>query len=171
MHTELLQLIKERRSVREFTSDPVSKIDVMAIVEAGIWAPSAKNNQPWKFVIVNDSSLSSLISEFSVYSSIIAQSKALICVFLDSDVTSSDNLDLYSTGALLQNMVLATESLGLGSVWLGELQECRERIQSELGITDKYELAAILAIGYPAHRNQKSHRKNVSDFILKHIGG
>lgn len=122
-------------------------------------------------MVIHDSSVGALISELSIYSTIIAQSKVLIAVYLDVDNENDDVLVQQSTGAVLQNMMLTAESLGLGSVWLGELRECRDRISIELGMATKYELAAMLAIGYPAHRNQKSHRKNVTDFILKNIGG
>lgn len=171
MNTDLLQIIKQRRSIREFTDEPVSKIDVMTIIEAGSWAPSARNHQPWKFVIIHEVGLRALLAELTMYSTIIAQCQVLIGVYLDNELVRDNNLDLQSTGAAVQNMLLATEALGLGGVWLGEVMDCRDRISAELGIAAKYELAALLAIGYPAHRNQKSHRKNIHDFILKHIGG
>jgi len=85
--------------------------------------------------------------------------------------TGNDDLEQQSVEAALQNMLLAAESLGLGAVWIGELQGSRDRINTELGIAQRYQLAAMLAIGYPAHRNQRSYRKHVNDFILKTIGG
>lgn len=171
MTIDLQQAIKERRSVREFTVDPVSKVDLMTIIEAGTWAPSANNYQPWRFVCIQDGSLRSLISEFTVYSTIVSQCQALIAVYLDKNAAFEEIHDQQSTGAVVQNMLLTADSLGLGAVWLGEVRKNGEAVSRELGIGDQYELAAILAIGYPAHRNQKSHRKNVNDFILKHIGG
>jgi nitroreductase len=171
MILDLQKTIKERRSVREFTVDPVSELDLMTIIEAGIWAPSAKNNQPWKFVCVQDGSVRALLSDYTVYSTIIAQCQALIAVYLDKALSFEEVQDQQSVGAVVQNMLLTTDSLGLGAVWLGEVRKNAIEFNKELGISDQYELAAMLAIGYPAHRNQKSHRKTVNDFILKNIGG
>jgi nitroreductase len=64
------------------------------------------------------------------------------------------------------NILLTAESLGLGTVWLGQIVKNKHEVNAELGISSRYDLMAV-AVGYPAHRNQKSHRKSVNDFILK----
>ncbi|SHO45459.1 nitroreductase family protein [Desulfopila aestuarii] len=171
MHTDLLQVVKERRSVREFTNEPVSQIDIMNILEAGCWAPSVRNNQPWKFVVISDPGMRAILSEHSIYSTIISQCPVVIAVYLEDDKGTSSAMGNQAIGAAIQNMLLVAEDIGLGGVWLGDIQDCRDKINIELGIAEKYNLAAMLAIGYPAHRNQKSHRKHVNDFILKNIGG
>lgn len=68
-------------------------------------------------------------------------------------------------------MLPGVEDIGLGGVLLGEIEDCRDAINIKLGIAEKYNLAAMLAIGYSVHRNQKSHRKHINDCILKTIGG
>lgn len=171
MKSDMLQTIKERRSVREFTAEPVSKLDVMTILEAGSWAPSVRNTQPWKFVVIHDPGIRAILSDQTIYGTMLCQCQVVVAVFLDTEKAGDDELALQSAGAVVQNMLLASDSLGLGAVWLGDLKESRDRITLELGIEEKYRLAAMLAIGYPAHRNQKSHRKHVNDFILKTIGG
>ena len=174
MRTGLLQELKERRSVREFTDEPVSELDLASIIEGGAWAPSAKNTQPWKFVLIQDGGLRSILSELTLYSTIVINCKALIAVYLETPEGSStlDKIQNHqSAGAVVQNMLLVAESLGLGGVWIGEVCKNAEKVNKELGVDQKYELAAMVAIGYPAHRNQKSHRKNVNEFILKNIGG
>jgi len=54
MENSILKAIKERRSIREFTNESVSEKDLKTLIEAAIWAPSGKNNQPWRFVILID---------------------------------------------------------------------------------------------------------------------
>lgn len=171
MNTDLLQMIKERRSVREFTHEPVSQIDIMNILEAGSWAPSVKNNQPWKFVVISDPGMRAILSEQTIYSTQISQCQVVIAVYIVNHVDTDMALSHQAVGAAIQNMLLVSESIGLGAVWLGDLNGCGARINCELGIAEKYQLAAMLAIGYPAHRNQKSHRKHINDCILKTIGG
>ena len=162
----LLEVIKQRRSVREFTDAKVSTLDVQAVIEAGTWAPSEKNHQPWKFAVVEDESLGHLLAEKTVYSTVVSSCPVLIFVYLDTKSMHDEILDQQSVGAVMQNMMLAAELLDLGTVWLGQIRECRDEVNRELGIDARYDLAGVLAIGYPAHRNQKSHRKSVADFLL-----
>lgn len=171
MEKSMLQAIKERRSVREFTDEPVSAKDLMTLVEAGIWAPSGKNNQPWRFVILTDEEMRKNIADLTLYRHIVANCRSLIVVFLDTDAMYDEVKDHQSTGAAIQNMLLTAESLGLGAVWLGQILKNKHEVNAELGIGNRYDLMAVIAVGHPAHRNQKSHRKNVNDFILKKIGG
>lgn len=162
----LLEIIKQRRSVREFTDASISSLDVQSIIEAGTWAPSEKNHQPWKFSIVEDEALRSLVAEKTIYSAMVSSCPILVCVYLDQETVQDTVLDQQSVGAVMQNMMLAAELLDLGTVWLGQIRERGDEVNRELGIDARYELAGVLAIGYPAHRNQKSHRKRVSDFLL-----
>jgi nitroreductase len=168
---DLLQAIRERRSVREFTSDPVSDLDLTTILEAGCWAPSIRNAQPWRYVVIRDDGMRAILSDMCIYSTIIVQCPVLVAVYLDRAIEIDNQLAQQSIGAVIQNMLLTTESLGMGAVWLGDLRDSQDRLSRELGIGEQYQLAAMLAIGYPAHRNQKSHRKHVSECILKTIGG
>lgn len=162
----LLESIKQRRSIREFTDERVSTFDVMSVVEAGTWAPSEKNHQPWRFIIVEQESLRHLIADKTLYSSLISSCQSLVGVYLDKEFVSDQILDQQSVGAAIQNMLLAAELLDLGAVWIGQIREKGEEVNRELGVDGRYELAGMVAIGYPAHRNQKSHRKPVEDFLL-----
>ena len=171
MYTNLLETIKTRRSVREFTAEPVSQLDVMQILEAGSWAPSIHNCQPWKFVVVQDAGVRATLSACTKYSTSVSQCQVIACLFIGLSGNCASEVAHQSAGAAIQNMLLTADDLGLGAVWLGDIQDCREQIRQELGIDAQYQLAAMVAIGYPAHRNQKSHRKHVQDFILKTIGG
>lgn len=163
--------IRNRRSIREFTGEPVSRDALEKIVSAGIWAPSGLNNQPWRFSLVRDRATSEKIAQHTTYSHIILGAPALIMVFLDKEAMYSEVKDYQSAGACIQNMLLAAEEIGLGAVWLGQILQNKDKINEILSLSDKYELMAVLAIGYPQHRNQKSQRKLFADFILQEIGG
>ena len=80
----ILKAIHGRRSIREYTTEPVSREQLLQIVEAGLWAPSGLNNQPWRFVIVKDVKTRTLLAAQTSYSHIILASPALIVVYLAS---------------------------------------------------------------------------------------
>ncbi|MEN8257657.1 MAG: nitroreductase family protein [Thermodesulfobacteriota bacterium] len=169
MPNKILQAIYGRRSRREFTEDPVGREELQEIVTAGIWAPSGLNNQPWRFVVITDAKTREKLSTTTHYSHIVQGAQALIGVFLDSDAVYDLVKDHQSVGACIQNMLLAAESLSLGGVWLGQILKNKEQVNHILGIEERYELMAMLAFGHPAHRNQKSNRKDLNHFILKTV--
>jgi nitroreductase len=167
----VLHAIQKRRSIREFSDLAVSQEDLMAIAEAGVWAPSGKNNQPWRFVLITDDKVRHEIGSLTLYSHIIYSCRALIAVYLDAEAMYDPIKDYMSAGAAIQNMLLTVESLGLGAVWLGQILKNKKQVSTVLGIENRYNLMAVLAIGHPLHRNQKSHRKDMVDFIIKKFGG
>jgi nitroreductase len=171
MEDVIFQAIKRRRSIREFTDKRVSLQDLMAIVEAGIWAPSGKNNQPWRFVLVTDDEIRNKIAETTLYSHIVYSCRALIAVYIDPDAMYDPVKDYMSVGAAIQNMLLMIESLDLGAVWLGQILKNKRQVSDIFGVEKRFDLMAMIAIGHPSHRNQKSHRKDISDFIIKKLGG
>jgi len=169
MSKTVLDAIKSRRSIREFTDDPVSVESLRLIVEAGIWAPSGLNNQPWRFVIISDYGVRKKISELTHYSHIVLAAHALIAVYLDVGAMYDDTKDHQSAGACIQNMLLAAEELGLGAVWLGQILKNKKRVNALLKLDEDLDLMAIIALGYPQHRNQQSQRKSLAEFIIKEI--
>lgn len=167
MANKILEAIYARRSRREFTDEPVNSKDLQEIIKAGIWAPSGLNNQPWRFVIVTDAAVREQLSATTRYSHIVKGAQALIAVFLDQEAVYDATKDHQAAGACVQNMLLAIESLSLGGVWLGQILNNKKQVNDILGLGDRYELMAVVAIGHPAHRNQQSNRKELHNFILK----
>ena len=169
MNSPVLEAIYKRRSIREFSDTEISIEKLHEIVKAGIWAPSGLNNQPWRFVIIQDSDVKEKLAGQTHYGHIVRGAKALIAVYLAKDEMYDAVKDHQSAGACIQNMLLATEALGLGGVWLGQILKNKVAVNGILGLSDNFDLMAILALGYPLHHNQKSRRKEVSEMLLKHI--
>lgn len=165
----VLQAIYNRRSRREFTEQRVEMSDLHEIITAGIWAPSGLNNQPWRFVVVTDPATITQLSETTHYSHIVVSAPALIAVYLDTQSMYDEVKDHQSVGACIQNMLLAIEDLGLGGVWLGQILKNKNDVNCILGVSHDYDLMAVVALGHPAKKDQQSNRKNLDDFILKHI--
>lgn len=165
----VLEAIFARRSIRQYTADSVSQQDVQTVLEAGRWAPSGLNNQPWRFAVVRDSNVKEEIAKQTRYRQIILNAPVIIIVFIDNDAGYDRVKDCQGIGACLQNMWLATHALGLGGVWLGEILKNKERVAEILETPESYELMAVLAIGHPKHRQQKSDRKSLSELVFKEV--
>ncbi len=168
MKDEVLRVIRERRSIRKFTPEKVDKKLIEIILEAGRWAPSGLNNQPWRFVLVlEDEKKKSSLAACTKYGKIIQGAPALIVVLIDREVMYNSTKDYQAIGACIQNMLLAIHALGLGGVWLGEILNRSEDVLSILGVDgQRYELMAVIALGYPA-KEGKSHRKPLNELILE----
>ncbi len=171
MKEPVFETIVSRRSIREFTPRPVSTAQLHRIVTAGIWAPSGLNNQPWRFVLIRDKDTAGQLARQTRYSRIVESAPALIGVYLDTEAMYDPVKDHQAAGACIQNMLLCITEMGLGAVWLGQILQNKLRVNEILGLDTRYDLMALVALGYPAHRNQRSRRKPLADFILKEIGG
>ena len=169
MTPPILDAIHRRRSIREFTDQPVEKNKLHEIIKAGTWAPSGLNNQPWRFATIADTAVKNDIAGLTRYSHIIKAAFALIAVFIDKKAMYHEVKDHQAMGACIQNMLLAAEALDLGAVWLGEILKNAQQVNAVLEIGDQYDLMAVIALGYPTHHNQKSQRKDIKETIIKEI--
>jgi len=147
--------IKQRRSIRKFLTRPVSDDDLAEIITAGSWAPSGLNNQPWRFATVVERSTLDRLAGLTRYGHILKNCAAAIVVFLDREAMYNDLKDHQAAGACIQNMLLATEELGLGGVWLGEILNQAAEVNRVLEIPERYELMAVLALGHPADNDHR----------------
>lgn len=163
----VIKAIYRRRSIREFTGQPVAMATLREIVKAGIQAPSGLNNQPWRFVLVTDGASKEQLADLTQYNHIVREAAGLIAVYLDQEAMYDATKDAQSAGACIQNMLLATEAYGLGAVWIGQILKNKAMVNEVFNLDDRYELMALLAIGQPAHHNQSSSRKGLEHFFLK----
>lgn len=163
---ELLEIITSRRSIRKFRTVAVPPALLDQILEAGRWAPSGLNNQPWRFGIVTDRNIISAISKLTHYSQVVLASQALIPVFLDTEKSYHREKDIMAIGACIQNMLLEVHSLGLGAVWLGEILRSDREIRELLGLAGPLELMAVIALGYPGEAPKPTKRKALQELVL-----
>ena len=162
----VLQAIHARRSIRHYTAAPVSRDLIMAALEAASWAPSGLNNQPWRFAIIWDKPLQEAVAALSKYSSILNSAAVLIAVFLDKEASYDYTKDCQAIGACLQNLLLSLHAMDLGAVWIGEILKNKERVVETLNLPAHLELMAVVAVGHPASRTQRSRRRPVEELIL-----
>ncbi|MEJ2672346.1 MAG: nitroreductase family protein [Deltaproteobacteria bacterium] len=164
--SSIMKAIHERRSVRQFTDAPVSRDLIMTAMEAASWAPSGLNNQPWRFVIIWDKSWQEALADLTRYSNTLKSAAVLIAVFLDKEASYDYTKDCQAVGACLQNLLLALHSMDLGAVWIGEILKNQARIIELLKLSARLELMAVVAVGHPAGRSQKSTRRPLEELIL-----
>ena len=164
----VLEALHERRSIRKYTDEPVSREDLTAILQAGRWAPSGLNNQPYRFLIIRDDDARvEPLAECTKYSHIVKAAKVLICIFLDKQAMYSEMKDHQGAGACIQNMMLAAHSLGLGTVWLGQIINDQQAVLNVLDLsTEEYELQAVIALGHPDQQGS-SKRNELSEYMLE----
>lgn len=164
----VLKAINERRSIRKYQDKPVSREDLLAILEAGRWAPSGLNNQPWRFLVIkHDDERKEKLEGCTKYAHVLRRANALICVLLDKEAMYSQIKDNQGAGACIQNMLLAAHSLGLGAVWIGQIINDQPLALSAMGLSSEdYELQAVLAIGHPDQKGS-SDRKPLSQLLVE----
>ncbi len=163
---DILEGIYTRRSVRKYTGEPVDRPMVMEILKAGSWAPSGLNNQPWRFVVACDRGKRSELAKLTRYSRILEDAPVAIAVFLDRSAMYNETKDHQAIGACLQNMLLAAHALGLGAVWLGEILKNSTAVARLLDVPESMELMAVVAVGHPASRDQRSERRETGELLL-----
>jgi len=167
MTSPVLAAIYNRRSVREFTDERVQIEQLHEIIRAGTWAPSGLNNQPWRFVIIREATIREQLARQTRYGHVVRAAGALIAVYPDGNAMYDSIKDHQAAGACLQNMLLATDALGLGAVRLGQILKNKKEVNRILQLGDELDLMAVVAVGHPRHRDQKSRRQDLHEFILK----
>lgn len=166
---DLLEGIYTRRSIRQFTDEPVDRDQLVEIIKAGTWAPSGLNNQPWRFVIVTSAAVRGELAKQTKSRHVIERAPACIAVFVDRSAMYNDVKDHQSMGACIQNMLLAAHGLGLGAVWLGEILKNADAVRTILDLPKEMELMAVVALGHPAPGKHSSKRRDVPEVILKKL--
>lgn len=148
----ILDIIRQRRSIRYFENKSVEMEKIMTILEAGRWAPCSGNRQAWKFVVqkrVRGSYSAKHELEFEDEKK--RQGAVLIYVAIDERLYPERYSGAMDAAAAIQNMLLITSHLGLGGCWLylAELTN-QNKLREKLGLEDYYYIYSCILLGYPA---------------------
>lgn len=157
---ELWEAILTRRSIRKFTSQPISDEQIEKILRAGMQAPSARNKQPWHFVVVKNRELLDKISVIHPYAYMLKEAPLGILICGDSKIEITIEYIVQDCSAATQNMLLAAHDLGLGAVWLGIYpREPRIKALRELlKIPENIIPISMIAVGYPNEKKTPENR-------------
>lgn len=172
----VLITIHERRSVTRFKSTQIPQNILEAILEAGIWAPSWVNSQPWNFIVVKDPSMKKKLNEYAatILGRGIEEAPVIIVVVVNP--TKDPHHYVEDAAAATQNMTLAVHSLGYASYWVGvfdrqnEKGSAEQKIKELLKIPAAYRVISLLPIGEQAEIPTKK-RKMISEVVFEdHFG-
>jgi len=162
-----MKLIKSRRSVRKYGDEVPDDAFIDRVLEAGAWAPSGLNNQPWAFAVVKDPDTRGRIGELTHYAKTVNAAPVLLCVFLDNNKTYDRTKDCQAIGACIENMLLYIHSEGMGAVWLGEILKNKEKVAEVLKAPEHLELMAVIAVGSPGENGvHEGKRRAVTESVF-----
>lgn len=164
---ETEKCIFTRVSRRRYESTEIEPDLLQKLIEAAIRAPSGKNNQPWKFKIIDKIEMIEKISACSLSGTWMKNSSVLIAVFLNKRDLYDYIKGVQSCGAAIQNILLSAHNIGLGACWIGDILSCSNKVFEILQINDDtLELMGIVSLGYTEGEKNITERKPLADFLL-----
>jgi nitroreductase len=162
---ELMEAIRARRSIRRFLEQPVEEEKILAVLESGRLAPSAKNMQDWRFIVVRDQATRQKLAVAAKDQQFVAQAPVVIAACGTSSyiMTCGQPTCSIDVTIALDHMTLAAASLGLGTCWIGAFYE--DQAKKILGVPDEIRVVALMPLGYPAEDPLPRPRKEVGDIM------
>lgn len=164
----VLKAIKDRRSIREYKEDPIPEDALLRILEAARLAPSGKNLQPWKFIVVKDKGLRQRLAQASAEQFFIAKAPVIVvaCGFPDD---CYERMGRYmrswsvDVAIALEHLILQAQEEGFGTCWIGSFEE--KDVKSILNIPEEVKVLALTPLGYPAETSPYRGRKRLDEII------
>jgi nitroreductase len=180
------ECIRGRRSVRAYKDKKVSRKNIETILEAGVWAPTAHNAQPWRFIVIEDKSIINLISDetkkamrkalpsiakrFETEKDVICYN-APVLILICTKTDPGNYMTLHDSLLAAQNMFLKAYALGLGTCYIGWIDYMNykhpEILRKIVGVPEGYLVHVPLIVGYP--KNKMGSGKRDKPNILKWI--
>lgn len=149
-----IETLFSRRSIRKYTAEPVSEQTLQIILEAAMSAPSAGNQQPWHFMLINDRKLLDQIPSLHPHSMMCREAPMAILVCGDPTLEKHVGYWVQDCAAATENLLLSIHALGLGGVWVGVYPR-DERVtgfRRLLNIPEHVVPFALIPIGHPAEQ-------------------
>ena len=169
----LLNLLKTRRSIRRYRPDSVPDEMVEQLLEAGRWAPSASNRQPWTFIVVRNEAIRQQVAEHAALYFIrwahAAEAPLLIVLCGDSRNPAYRRYLHEDIGLAGSQIMLQAKALGLGTCWIGALD--RKAIAGILKMPDHLEIVGLLTVGFPAEDPPPTSRKPLAEIVHYEVYG
>lgn len=161
--------VLSRRSIRKYTSEPVTDEELDRLLRAAMAAPSAGNQQPWHFVVLRDRGVLRAITEFHPYARMLPEAPLAILVCGAPGGLKWSQLWDQDCSAATENLLIEAERLGLGAVWLG-VHPIAERVtglRALLGIPETIVPFSIVPVGRPAERKPPADRYDAARVHLE----
>jgi len=148
---DVLEAIHTRRSIRHFTEEPVDHDDLHTIFTAAMAAPSAGNEQPWRFIVVQDKEMLLRLSQATQWAQPLSRAPLGLVVCADTTVLKYEGFWVIDCAAAIENALLAAHAIGLGGVWLGVYpeQQLVDAVRAIFDLPPHIIPMSMVAIGHP----------------------
>jgi nitroreductase len=177
---KFLELVQQRRSVRRYAPEPISRKDLDQCIEAARLAPSANNEQPWYFIVVDDRQaiqqlVAAAMSGIYATSRFVKHAAALVVVITEPGKLSNQvgsrfrrtHFNLIDIAIACEHLVLQAQELGIGSCWLGWFKE--KAVKRFLKLPRSARIDIVISLGYPRADDQaKVRQRKTLDSIRRY---
>lgn len=182
---EILEAIKNRRSIRKYKADPVDDKTLETILDAARLAPSWANTQCWRFIVVRDNSLKSQLSEALTPPSptmaanpavnavknapvviVACAEKGLAGIYGGKPTTDKgESWFMFDVALAMENLMLAATALGLGTVHIGQFDA--RKAAAALGVPENFAVVEMTPVGYPEFQPNPRPRKTLAEIVFR----
>jgi len=171
---DLFEAIEKRRSIRSYKPTPIPNEHLKKILEAARLAPSGKNLQPWRFIIVRDPERKRMLAEAAMNQMFIAEADVVTVALSDPTIYSSTGTRrripyLQDPMIAIEHMVLAATALGYGTCWIGAFNE--DKVKQIVNAPEELAVIALLPIGVPNESPPPRPRKSFEEIFFSEVYG
>lgn len=163
---EVKEAIQTRRSVRAYQDKEVPEEKIKKVLEAARSAPSANNQQPWKFIVVRDPKNREKLTRAAANQSFVGEAPVIIvAVALQPESVMRCGVPKYPVDLAIavDHMTLLAVDEGLGTCWIGAFYQ--DEVRKILNIPEKYKVVALLPLGFPADKPGSKFRKPLEEMV------
>lgn len=163
---DIYEAIKKRRSVRAYKDEEINETVLNKILEAARLAPSANNAQRYKLIIIKDPEKKKALAKAALNQSFIARAPVIIVgVAIDPESDDDSTVPFYAVDLAIafDHITLVATAEGLGTCWIGAFKQ--GEVKKILNIPDKYEVIALMPLGFPNDKPRPKNRKSLKELV------
>ncbi|MEX0975429.1 MAG: nitroreductase family protein [Bacillota bacterium] len=159
---DAFEAILSRRSIRKYTSEPVSEEQVKKLMECAMAAPSAGNQQPWQFIVVDDRATLDAITTIQTHTLMLKEAPMAVIVCGDPSTAKIPTMWTMDCAAATQNILLSAYAQGLGTCWCAAYpnENTQAGLRNLLGLPETLAPFSIIAVGHGAEQKPPANRYN-----------
>jgi len=159
----VLEVVRKRRSIRRYRTEPVASEDLKKMLEAARLAPSAGNRQPWYFIVVRDAEIKRKLAEAAAHQMFIADADVIVVGV--SDPRRSPRWHDRDLMIAMEHLILEATELGYGTCWIGAFNE--DRVKEILEIPEEYRVVALTPVGVPDESPPPRPRRSLEEIVFQ----
>ncbi len=151
----MLKEIRNRHSIRRYTEEKIERKDIVKLLKAAMQAPTARNEQSWRFIVVDDEKALKKMATFSPNTPMLNDAKAAIVVMGDTTINRKEYIYV-DCAAAIENILLEATHIRIGACWcaIGPNKDRIDNYMSFFKFKKKLLPVAVIALGYPAEEKE-----------------